>query len=196
VILITADTTGIEHRAQAIRAAHKAKREFARMVSQELPLAIKAEMKFRDSIDPATGLRAALDGKGPGAIRDEQTTPTSQTVTVGVRYASVPWIWIHEYGGVIRAKNVRFLTIPATDAAARELHRAGGARNIPGLKYRPFGKRFPALVKESDPNTPFIWLKPSVTIPKRSYIAPGLKRFELTSWKRIVESVGALMLDE
>lgn len=51
-----------------------------------------------------------------------------------------------ERGAVIHAKNVKYLTIPLNDKAAKALQRARSVRNIPDLVWRPpFGGKVNAL---------------------------------------------------
>jgi hypothetical protein len=193
MILVTADITGLERRRTAIREAHRAKREFGRVVSEELPRALLYETKFRESKVPTKGIRAALDG-GRGAIRETDETARGVEVRVGIRYADVPWWRIQDRGGIIRAKNVRNLTIPLTDEAAMELYKAGGARNIPDLDFAKIGG-LPYLVKESNPDVPYIRLKPSVVIKAKPYVSPGVERFRRTAWKRLAATLPGMMVN-
>jgi hypothetical protein len=191
VILLTADITGYENRRLALREAHRAKREFGRVVAEELPRALLAEASFRVSRDPSRGIRGALSG-GKGGIHETTERQTEIAVAVGIEYDDVPWWRVQNRPlTVIRAKNVRNLTIPLTDEAALALYRYGGARNIPGLVFAKIGG-LPYLVKEGT-STPFIRLKPSVTIKGIQYVEKGLDRFKRSAWRRLIETLPPLM---
>lgn len=89
--------------------------------------------------------------------------------------ANVSYAAIHEYGGIIRPKRGRFLTIPLKPAkTARGVSRFRSARDVPGLALVQSKKGQYMLVK-SDTGEPWYLLRQRVAIPARPYLLPALE---------------------
>lgn len=102
---------------------------------------------------------------------------------------------IHERGGIIRPKNVKHLTVPKNEAAARFLETKGtnSLRNYDFMFFVSKGKKFLVgqfgvksgeyytnargkRVRRISNYAPLIELKRSVRIPRRPYVKPMLDR--------------------
>lgn len=95
--------------------------------------------------------------------------PIRPRVVVG---SNVKYARIHEFGGVIRAKRSKYLTIPLNRDAQKLITTHGSTRNIPGL-FR-VGNAL-AMKRGKRGKLVFLFaLKRSVRIPKRPYIKPAL----------------------
>lgn len=102
---------------------------------------------------------------------------------------------IHERGGTIRPKNVKHLTVPKNEAAERFLESKGtnSLRSYDFMFFVSKGKKFLVAqfgvqsgqyytnakgkrVRKISNYAPLIELKRSVTIPRRPYVRPMIKR--------------------
>jgi len=108
--------------------------------------------------------------------RSEQAMPVEETMhgVKGGMMASqkLPYGPIQEFGGVIRAKNATYLTIPMEEA----LTSAGVARFSAGeaeaAGYRTFVHNHMIFGVKDGVLYPLFYLVPSVTIPARPYVGP------------------------
>jgi phage gpG-like protein len=77
---------------------------------------------------------------------------------------------LHNNGGVVRARNVEFLTIPLTAVAARVI---GGARNFPAPLHSQFRRNANRGVLADRKGTAHYALVKEVTIPARRFMGLG-----------------------
>lgn len=123
----------------------------------------------------------------PGNVYD--VSQTKRAVKPKIRIGSnVVYARIHEFGGIIRAKKAKALTIPLNREAEQLLDRYGSARAIPGLKVIRTKKKTAVLarVKERLTTIQFGSQKPKITplfalvkfvrMPPRPYVRPALAR--------------------
>ena len=97
-------------------------------------------------------------------------------IAIGTDLESAP---IHEFGGTIRAKNVKFLAIPLTEEAQQYV----SPRNFPReLHYVP-AKGGGVLMDEND--DAHYLLRKSVTIPARPYLRPAADEKEAEAVENI-----------
>lgn len=91
-----------------------------------------------------------------------------------VKYAA-----IHEYGGTIRPKTTKFLTIPVHESLTTKagVGKTPSARDVPGLFYTQTRKGQPVLMHEQ---TGEVWyvLRRLVKIKRRPYLGPSIKDVE------------------
>lgn len=119
-------------------------------------------------------LRRSWQMGNPNAVYDASKATAVPTALVRVG-SNVPYARIHEFGGVVRAKRAKYLTIPLNVNAYRLIRNHGTTAKIPGLfrvgnalaRRRGKGKRAKLEV--------LFALKRSVRIPKRPYVRPALK---------------------
>lgn len=127
-------------------------------------------------------------------VRRKDASGPVAMVGTGVEYAP-----IHEYGGVIKPKNGKYLAIPIGKTQTQSLVTKGkflSPRNIVGLKFikTKSGKAF--LVRKTGKGkkatTEFLYaLKESVRIPARPWLRPALNEN-----RRKVEKIIAGELDK
>ena len=91
-----------------------------------------------------------------------ESTTNSVTVGTNVQYAA-----IHQFGGVVRAKNGPFLAIPVTP----EARKAGSPRNMQGLHVQQTVKG--QFVLANDKGVVQYLLRKQVTIPARPFLGVG-----------------------
>lgn len=126
-------------------------------------------------------------GTGTGNLRRSitSTQPYYGRAMVGtnVKYAK-----IQEYGGTIRAKNVKALTIPLNPLAAKMRANVETLKSIPNLQFRKlFGKNIGLLVTATKSGRgkrhgrPMFLLRRSVTLPARPFIRPAARN---TEWRQ------------
>lgn len=130
------------------------------------------------------GLRNSIQVQASGQL--------ASVVGSNIKYGAV-----HEFGGAIKAKNVRFLPVPVNDAA-RRLHESKGMQSLRAYSMRlivpMFGKQA-LLVGDAGVRTqqyvtgadgkrktiirkdqPVFVLKKSIRVKKRPFMAPALAR--------------------
>ena len=142
---------------------------------------VAREMKLQLSKSASPSEPGQPPGAATGTLRRSvqiDSSGLSDTVNPKVRVGpNTPYAKILEYGGVIRAKNVRALPVPI-GAAGRAARRAAGAsiRSLDLFLIRRKG-RPPFLARKAGRGAiqPLFVLKPSVTIAARPYVRPTLK---------------------
>ena len=161
------------------------------VVQSSVQKSFVAAGKFQSS--PVGGPPAKHRGMLRNSILVEMAGPMRARVGSNLPYASV-----HEFGGVIRARNVRFLPVPINDAAKR-LHEKKGTsslRQMGSFRFiKPMFGRQALLVGDNGVRTqsygtdasgkritirrndqPVFVLKSSVRIPARPFMRPALAR--------------------
>lgn len=114
-----------------------------------------------------------------GVLRNSyQTRVEADGASVG---SVLPQARLHQFGGVVRAKRAKFLSLPLTLLAKR----AGSPRRFPAeLKFRPFGTGKPGGVlyqKAGGRPVDHYLLVPEVTVPARPVLgasAEDLRRID------------------
>jgi phage gpG-like protein len=125
-------------------------------------------------------LRGGILARRTGALMNsikKSVTKDGDAWVGTIKSEGVPYALIHEFGGVIRPKNARALTIP-TDVNRRrdgspimsveDLRKTGKSFIMQGIIYMKEQRLGGKGIK------PMFILKQSVTIPKRAYIAPAI----------------------
>jgi len=132
------------------------------------------DKNFGSRVGDAT---AGFRGGASGALRNTvQVDVKNGEPYVSLNKAgNVPYWRIHEYGGVIRPKRRKWLTIPAIDE-----FRARRATEFNNLTFVEFRKNKAVLIADTDSINERIayYLVKKVTIPARPYIAPARKELE------------------
>lgn len=178
-------------------------REFKRGAAQRLRAIAQAmQVSLAESIrekiattggQPGQAAGAQL-GSRSGALRDAflpgrrgniselNDHRTDAFATLGIDSKEIPYWSIHEYGGTIKARRVKYLTIPMHADAARTT-----ARKVPDLF--PLAVRDKLFLVKGKQGALDFWyqLKSSVTIKARPYIAPGVEAFRTDGMKRHTE---------
>jgi len=150
--------------------------------------AISAVGSIRASFAKNGKYRPSVPGQPPGRTNDLLYNGLSSTkgdklvatiYTSGVAYAR-----IQEYGGIIKAKSSKYLTIPLNDQAARMRETASTLRSlnlifVPG---KDRGVAFLAQTKGRGKNaksTLMFMLKPTVRLPARPFLRPAFQSHEV-----------------
>jgi len=127
-------------------------------------------------------LRRSWQAGKPGSVKRTENvrSPISPSITVG---SNVKYARIHEYGGIIKAKRVKYLTVPLNRRAEQMLIAAGGKiRNIPGLfrigrESGTFGGVLAIRTGKKNAKVVALFaLRRSVRMPARPYIRPAVRK--------------------
>jgi len=165
--------------------------------SMSMGLVVQADVQ--DKFGRGGRFKSSTPGTPPniqrrGLSRSIQVKQSGISVIVG---SNLPYGPVHEFGGVIRAKNVKYLPVPINDAA-RRLHESKGTQSLRSYSMRfirpMFGKQA-LLVGDAGVRTemsvtgadgkrkkvirkdqPVFVLKKSIRMPKRPFMAPALAR--------------------
>lgn len=134
------------------------------------------------------GLRDSTSGGREGrsgALRNSVEVFHDKEPYVQVGHQNVPYWRIHEYGGVIRPVNKKWLTLPFSDK-----YRGKRAYEFNNLYFRADAKRGDVAYLMDRLNNRIAYvLRKKVTIPARPYIGPACDAFLKEDAKRIWESM-------
>lgn len=176
------------------RSLRQSATEWQREMAKRTKGATRADGLARRTGDLARSIQTSVKGSPPNISSLEM-----RAVSAGVPYAP-----IHEFGGTVRAKNAKFLTIPAKD----NLTAAGVARHPSARAFfasptvgegKPFilrkgGKAWIVIGKAGGKGLLFLWtLKKEVKIPARLGFFDTWKKYETNRRRRFRRALaGAL----
>jgi len=120
-----------------------------------------------------------------GGLRNSIEVFLDDEPYVSIGHQGVPYWRIHEYGGIIRPVNKKWLTIPASDKYRGK--RAFEFNNLTFINHRNDAQR--AYLIDRLNNRIAYFLRKKVTIPARPYIGPACEAFLAEDAQRIWESM-------
>jgi len=152
--------------------------------------AISAVGSIRASFAKNGKYRPSVPGQPPGRTNDLLYNGLSSTkgenLSASVYTSGVAYARIQEFGGIIKAKSSKYLTIPLNDQAARMRERTSTLRSL-NLTFVPDKHRgvvFLAQTKGRGKNaksTKMFMLKPTVRLPARPYLRPAFQSHEVVA---------------
>lgn len=181
---VTSQVIGLERFAAQLRSLDNALQEQAlarALTTAALPIEAqaKANIEANDLIDTGTLLRSI-------GIEVVEVTKDRVAVAIGT---NLVYAAIHEFGGEIRPRNGKFLSIPLTDEARGAP--GGSPRNFPrDLSPRVNGNKG-VLVDEG--GVAQYALVTSVTIPARPYLRPAFDERKDEAMQEFVDALQILI---
>jgi phage gpG-like protein len=152
--------------------------------------AISAASSIKASFSKNGKYRPSNQGYPPnrnsGLLYNAISSTKGENLSASVYTSGVAYARIQEFGGIIKAKSSKYLTIPLNDQAARMRERTSTLRSlnltfVPG-KHR--GVAFLAQTKGRGKNaksTLMFMLKPTVRLPARPYLRPAFQSHEVVA---------------
>jgi phage gpG-like protein len=138
---------------------------------------------FGNKTKASSGYKSGRSGNLKNSVQVMQKSDFAWKLTVGS--AQVPYAAIHEYGGEIRPKKAKWLTIPMDDAAIGHY-----AREFENLTFVLSKKKEGTAYLFSDAHLLMYLLVKKVRMPKRPYIQPACDEiFSDTNIQRTISKV-------
>ncbi len=185
------DVSGLESHISEFEASIRTKLDgYARRLQLDLSRRVRSHI---DEAGPAIGekstssnignrshrLADALELGKPGNIFEQVIDAGGLRIVVGIDSKLVPYARIHEFGGVIRPRRAKALTIPVSEEAVKALAEAGGNIRALDLFVIPGDGGNSVLArKKGDGIEVMFVLSASVTIDARPFWGPGADQFE------------------
>lgn len=151
--------------------------------------AISAVASIRASFAKNGKFRPSNQGYPPGRTSDTLYNGLSSTpgenLSATIYTSGVAYARIQEFGGLIKAKSSKYLTIPVNDQAARLRERTSTLKSL-NLTFVPGPHRGVAFLykttkgKNARSELMFV-LKPTVRLPARPYLRPAFRSQEVVS---------------
>lgn len=151
--------------------------------------AISAASSIKASFAKNGKFRPSNQGYPPnrnrGLLYNSISSTPGENLSASVYTSGVSYAAIQEFGGLVKAKSSKYLTIPVNDQAARLRERTVTLRSL-NLTFVPGPHRGVAFLykttkgKNARSELMFV-LKPTVRLPARPYLRPAFRSQEVVS---------------
>jgi len=152
--------------------------------------AISAASSIKASFSKNGKYRPSNQGYPPnrnrGLLYNAISSTKGENLSASVYTSGVEYARIQEFGGIIKAKSSKYLTIPLNDQAARMRERTSTLRSL-NLTFVPGNHRGVAFLAQTkgrgknSKSTLMFMLKPTVRLPARPYLRPAFQSHEVVA---------------